>query len=141
MRSTPGLEGGMRSPSFQEKRPHLACNYRPVSLTSITCKLLEHIVHSNVIQHFYRYDVLSDNQHGFRKRRSCETQLLTTIQEIASSTAKGKQVDVNIKRWIQSFLSNRKQQVFLDGAKSRTADVLSAFHKRQYSVRSCFSLH
>ena len=41
------------------------------------------------MQHFDRYDVLSDNQHGFRKRRSCETQLLTTIQEIASNTAKG----------------------------------------------------
>jgi len=51
-------------------------------------------VHSNVMQHFDRYDVLSDNQHGFHKRRSCETQLLTTIQEIASNTAKGKQVDV-----------------------------------------------
>ena len=42
------------------------------------------------MQHFDRYDVLSDNQHGFHKRRSCETQLLTTIQEIASNTAKGK---------------------------------------------------
>ena len=46
------------------------------------------------MHHFDRYDVLSDNQHGFHKRRSCETQLLTTIQEIASNTAKGKQVDV-----------------------------------------------
>ena len=138
-------------PLFKKVDRHLASNYRPVSLTSITCKLLEHIVHSNVMQHFDRYDVLSDNQHGFRKRRSCETQLLTTIQEIASNTAIAKQVDVilldfakafdkvphvrllhkldhygvrgNIKRWIQSFLSNRMQQVFLDGAKSKTADV------------------
>ena len=40
------------------------------------------------MQHFDIYDVLSDNQHGFCKRRSCETQFLTTIQEIASNTAK-----------------------------------------------------
>ena len=75
-------------PLFKKVDRHLASNYRPVSLTSITCKLLEHIVHSNVIRHFDRNDVLSDNQHGFRKRRSCETQLLNTIQEIASNTAK-----------------------------------------------------
>jgi len=60
-------------------------------------------VHSNVMQHFDRYDVLSDNQHGFRKRRSCETQLLTTIQEVASNTAKGKQVDVILLDFAKAF--------------------------------------
>ena len=60
-------------------------------------------MHSNVMQHFDRYDVLSDNQHGFRKRRSCETQLLTTIQEIASNTAKGKQVDVILLVFVKAF--------------------------------------
>ena len=52
-------------PLLKKGDRHPASNYRPVSLTSITCKLLEHIVHSNVMQHFDRYDVLSDNQHGF----------------------------------------------------------------------------
>jgi len=72
-------------------------------LTSITCNLMEHIVYSNVMQHFDSYDVLSDNQHGFRKRCSCETQLLTTIQEIASNKAKGKQVDVIILDFAKAF--------------------------------------
>ena len=123
-------------PLFTKGDRHLASNYRPVSLASITCKLLEHIVHSNVIRHFDRNDVLSDNQHGFRKRRSCETQLLTTIHSTGLCKAFDKVPHVrllhkldhygvggNIKRWIQSFLYNRKQQVFLDGAKSKTADV------------------
>ena len=105
------------------------------------------------MRHFDKHKILNDNQHGFRKKRSCETQLLSTIQEIASSTARGKQVDVilldfakafdkvahsrllykldhygvrdNTKKWIQSFLSNRSQQVILDGVKSDTADVTS----------------
>ena len=95
----------------------------------------------------------SGNQHGFRKKRSCETQLLSTVQEIASSTAKGQQVDIilldfakafdkvphtrllhkldhygvrdNVKRWIEFFLSQREQQVILDGVRSDTAEVLS----------------
>ena len=105
------------------------------------------------MKHFDTHKILCDNQHGFRKKRSCETQLLSTVQEIASSTAKGKQVDVipldfekafdkvthsrllykldhygvrdNTKKWIQSFLSHRTQQVILDGIKSDTADVTS----------------
>ena len=39
-------------PRFKKGYRHLASNYRPVSLTSITCKLMEHIVHSNVMQHY-----------------------------------------------------------------------------------------
>ena len=42
----------------------------------------------------FQYDILKDHQHGFRKRRSCETQLTVTIQEIASRLSKGNQVDI-----------------------------------------------
>ena len=140
-------------PIFKKGDKHQPSNYRPVSLTSITCKLLEHIIHSNIMQHFDQHRILCDNQHGFRKKRSCETQLLSTVQEIASSTAKGQQVDIilldfakafdkvphtrllhkldhygvrdNVKRWIESFLSQREQQVILDGVRSDTAEVLS----------------
>ncbi|XP_052809231.1 uncharacterized protein LOC128237685 [Mya arenaria] len=52
-------------PLFKKGDRHQASNYIPVFLTSITCKLLEHIVHSNVMQHFDEHNILSDNQHGF----------------------------------------------------------------------------
>jgi hypothetical protein len=39
-------------PLFKKDERHLASNYRPLSLTSITCKILEHIVHSNIMDHF-----------------------------------------------------------------------------------------
>ena len=39
-------------PVFKKGDKHKPANYRPVSLTSITCKLLEHIVHSHVMPHF-----------------------------------------------------------------------------------------
>ena len=56
-------------------------NYRPVSLTCVPCKLLEHIVCSNIMAHFDEYKLLSDRQHAFRKGRSCETQLTTVIND------------------------------------------------------------
>ena len=55
-------------------RQNLA-NYRPVSLTSISCKTLEHIVYLHLITHFEENNILSDIQHGSRKRRGCDTQL------------------------------------------------------------------
>ena len=140
-------------PVFKKGDRHKAANYRPVSLTSITCKLLEHIIHSNVMAHFDKYKILKDNQHGFRKRCSCETQLIVTIQEIAPKLSKGEQVDVILlhfakafdkvphsrllykldyygvrgktNTWIKAFLTDRKQQVLLEGTHSNRADVLS----------------
>ena len=64
MNCTSGLEGDR----------HNAVNCRPVSLTSITCKLLEHVIRSNVMAYFDGYKILKDNPHGFRKGRSCEIQ-------------------------------------------------------------------
>ena len=50
-------------------------NYRLISLTCILCKSMEHIIASNLTRHFSKYNILFDLQHGFRERRSCETQL------------------------------------------------------------------
>ena len=48
-------------PVFKKGEKHTAANYRPVSLTSITCKLLEHIVHSTIMDHFHRNTILCDD--------------------------------------------------------------------------------
>jgi hypothetical protein len=66
----------------------------PVSLTSIICKLMEHIMHSQVMDHLDEHSILCDNQHGFRSKRSCETQLIITIEEIARKVATREQVDI-----------------------------------------------
>ena len=64
-------------PLFKKSNRSLACNYRPVSSTCVPCKLLEHIVYSNIMAHLDEYKLLSDRQHAFRKGHSCETQLTT----------------------------------------------------------------
>ena len=70
-------------PRFKKGDRCLACNYRPVSLTCVPCKLLEHIVCSNIMAHLDEHKLLSDRQHAFRKRHSCETQLITVINDWA----------------------------------------------------------
>ena len=42
-------------PLFKKGDGSLACNYRPVSLTCIPCKLLQHIVCSNIMGHLDQY--------------------------------------------------------------------------------------
>ena len=59
-------------PLFKKGDRSLVHNYRPVSLTCIPCKLLEHIVCSNIVAHLEEHELLSDRQHAFRKWNSCE---------------------------------------------------------------------
>ena len=68
-------------PLYKKGDRSLACNYRPVSLTCVPCKLLEHIVCSNIMAHLDEHKLLSDRQHAFRKKHSCETQLITVIDD------------------------------------------------------------
>ena len=68
-------------PLFKKSDRSLACKYHPVSLTCVPCKLLEHIICSNIMAHLDEYKLLSDRQHAFRKGHSCETQLTTVINK------------------------------------------------------------
>ena len=141
------------TPLFKKGDRGKASNYHPVSLTSICCKIMEHILHSNIISHLEANNILSDYQHGFRKNRSCESQLTITIQELADGLNSGEQLDCvlldfskafdkvphqrllnkcryygiqgNTLQWIASFLQGRTQQVVLDGKTSETSDVTS----------------
>ena len=67
-----------------------ASNYRPISLTSICCKTLEHIIHTFIFTHI---NILCDHQHGFRKNRSSETQLIATANNFLSCLNSGEHTD------------------------------------------------
>ena len=60
-------------PLFKKGDTSLASNYRPILLTSILCKVLEHIIAMNVVSHMDKHNLLYDLQHSFRSKRSCET--------------------------------------------------------------------
>ena len=141
------------SPVFKKGNRSTPSNYRPISLTSVTCKLIEHIIFSNIISHFDSNNILTDFQHGFRKKRSCDTQLILTINDLAKGIDKNQQIDAilldfskafdkvshtrllqklqhygvrgSLHSWIKDFLQCRTQQVVLDGASSDTSPVTS----------------
>ena len=81
----------------------LACNYRPLSLTCVPCKLLEYIVCSNIMAHLDGYKLLSDRQHACRKRHCCETQLTTVINDWAKILDNRGQVDTFIQDFEKAF--------------------------------------
>ena len=57
-------------------------NYRPVSLTSQICKLFEAIVKDNMVEFLETHKLISDTQHGFRKGRSCLSNLLACLEKV-----------------------------------------------------------
>ena len=63
-------------------------NYRPISLTCVSCKLMEHILVSNIMDHLEENNILCAQQHGFRKKLSCETQLLEFMEELSENLEK-----------------------------------------------------
>ena len=64
------------TPIQKKGNKKLASNYRPVSLASITCKMMEKIMYSFIIDHIYANNYFSNFQHGFMKGRSTTSQLL-----------------------------------------------------------------
>jgi hypothetical protein len=128
-------------------------NYRPISLTCILCKTLEHIVSSSITKHFTKNDMFYELQHGFREKRSCQTQLLMLVDDILKSLTLKSQVDLILLdfskafdmvnhekllyklhfygvrgqtlKWIKAFLDNRSQSVVVSGSTSGTIPVSS----------------
>lgn len=118
-------------------------NYRPISVTSCFGKILEKIIYKNLFNYIYHNKILSDNQSGFRTKDSTINQLLVIYNAIIKNLDIGKDVrfifcDIskafdrvwhqglifklrkygicgNVLKWIDSFLSGRKQRVNIEG--------------------------
>ena len=68
--------------NLKKEYTQLTKNYRHISLNDICCKLLEHIVYSIINNHLESGGILTDAQHGFRAKRSCETPLVSTMHDL-----------------------------------------------------------
>ena len=88
---------------FKKGNVHLAENYRPVSLTSDTCKLLEHSICKYLLTHLENNNILANLNQGFRSDYSCETQLLVTLNDILHYNDEGSQTDIIILDFSKAF--------------------------------------
>ena len=68
-------------PIFKKGNKNCPGNYRPVSLTSVICKVLEGFIRDGLYEHLVNNNILAIEQFGFCKGRSCATQLLVTIDD------------------------------------------------------------
>ena len=128
-------------------------NYRPISLTSVACKVLESIIRDHIEKHMAQHKLFSQHQYGFRSGRSCNSQLLDAMNDWTFAVNNNQDVDIilldfakafdsvshcrllsklksygiigNTLTWIKAFLTDRKQFVQVKNSSSNLSDVLS----------------
>lgn len=148
-------------PIFKSGKNNLADNYHLISLTSIVVKTLECLIHKHIMKYLTDFQLLNDNQHGFRPSRSCVTQLLQLIHEWFQALDKLGSVDVvfldfamafdkvshayllyklecygikgQILNWLRGFLTSRKQSVVIESQVSDWLSVTSGVPQKQYT--------
>ncbi len=124
------------TPIFKKGTKSDPGNYRPVSLTSICCKLLESILRDVLMAHLERNKLINQSQHGFMPKKSCGTNMLEFLEKVMREVDEGRPVDVifldfakafdkvpkerllqklkahgvhgNILRWIRNWLTGRR---------------------------------
>ena len=140
-------------PIFKKGNKEDISNYRPISLTSIVCRIMEKIIKHELEGFLDKYKLIIKSQHGFMKKRSCLTNLLEYLEYVTNIVDKGDSVDVvyldfskafdkvshrklirklwsygirgNLLGWISSWLIGRKQRVVLNGEESDWINVTS----------------
>ena len=130
-------------PVFKKRPRNKPDNYRPVSLTSVVCKLLETLIRDHMEEFLVKHKLINTSQHGFLKARSCLTNFLCFLEDITKWVDDGSPVDVvyldfgkafdkvphqrlllklkahgignDVISWIEKWLTHRRQRVILDG--------------------------
>ena len=117
-------------------------NYRPVAILSPLSKVLEKIIYQQIYNYFTSNQLFHPNLHGYRRNRSTQTALLQMYDRLVSAASQGQvsgvilidlsaafdivDSDILIKKlriyglkddilsWVQSYLSDRHQAVWID---------------------------
>lgn len=140
-------------PMFKKGDRSSPLNYRPISLTSVCCKILEHIIYSNLVKFLEENSFFTKAQHGFRSKFSCETQLVSFVHDLGTAIDQRcctdvvfldfskafdlvphnllfyklslLNIDTFVLQWISSFLSGRQQYVEVNDFSSPVSPVTS----------------
>ena len=143
-------------------------NYRPVSLTSIICKIVEKVIAPQVIKHIMDNQNYNSKQHGFTVGRSTTTNILEAMNIWTEALHHNVPIDVifldyskafdsvphkrlikqvqsfgiegEALRWIEAFLNTRRQKVLANGAQSNWYPVVSGIPQGSILGPILFSL-
>ena len=140
-------------PIYKKSFRYEPLNYRPISLTSVPCKILERAIVKNITAYLEDNHILSPNQFGFRAGHSTVDQLLLTYNDITNMVDNGEVVDLlffdyskafdtvchrvllqklsclgitgEVLNWIEVFLTSRSMKVKVSDCFSRPVSVTS----------------
>jgi hypothetical protein len=157
------------TPIFKKGIKTLASNYRPVSLTSVPCKILEGLIKDNLMQHLTDNNLLNSSQHGFIPGRSCATNLTIFMDKVTKIIDEGSNADIfyldfakafdkvpheklvikleskeitgKVKRWIKNWLTDRSQRVVLGKEESESSKVESGMPQGTILGPPLFTIH
>ena len=141
------------TPIYKKGKRTDPSNYRPISLTSVPCKVMESIVRDSLVNYLESGHKLTNQQHGFMKGRSCLTNLLETFESWTRALDEGYGIDViyldyrkafdtvphqrltyklsqigitgKALVWVKEFLNDRIMKVNVRGSCSQWALVIS----------------
>jgi len=99
------------TPIFKKGARAAVNNYRPISLTSVCCKIMEKLVRNSLLQHMITNGFLSDTQHGLVKGRSCTTQLLKVVDKLSELMDEGMDMDIVFLDFSKAFDSVPHQRL------------------------------
>jgi len=141
------------APIFKKGSKTDRTNYRPVSLTSVPCKIMESLIKEKLVRFLEDSSAVTQSQHGFMTGRSCLTNLLESLESWTKALDEGYGIDIiyldyrkafdsvpkrrllerlrsqgisgKLLGWIESFLTSRTMRVGVRGTYSRWMDVVS----------------
>ena len=144
---------GIVTALFKKGNKSLASNYRPITLTSIVCKILEKIITHKIHQHLIENNLEDKYQHGFTPKKSTVTNLIEALNIWTEALSHGLPIDIiyldfqkafdtvpherllqqlsrygitgKVHGWIRDYLHNRTQRVRVNGEYSTSSKVMS----------------
>ena len=138
-------------PLFKKGDSSLLVNYRPISLLPTISKVFERVIHDQMYEYFNQFNLLAEQQYGFRKQHSTEYAAIKLIDHVSKEMEAGKTptsvyIDLSkafdtltfevllykLKYYVvtdtafdllKSYLTNRKQYVVFDGCQSEHVEI------------------
>jgi hypothetical protein len=78
-------------------------NYRPVSLISVCCKIMESIIREGMLEHLEKNKLIGSSQHGFLPGKSCSTNLLEFLEKVTREVDEGRPFDIVFLDFAKAF--------------------------------------
>ena len=138
-------------PLFKKGDSSLLVNYRPISLLPTISKIFERVIHDQMYEYFNQFNLLAEQQYGFRKQHSTEYAAIKLIDHVSKEMEAGKtptSVYIDLSKafdtltfevllyklkyygvtdtafdLLKSYLTNRKQYVVFDGCQSEHVEI------------------